>query len=70
MWHEITYIFTIKYSVSGRCSTPSAPFLSSPVSCFDGKDDAPHDLQGKSRHGGSFYKLKQTDYLFGVIKMS
>uniref|UniRef100_A0A673FS26 oleoyl-[acyl-carrier-protein] hydrolase n=1 Tax=Sinocyclocheilus rhinocerous TaxID=307959 RepID=A0A673FS26_9TELE len=29
-----------------RCSRPSTPILSCPVSCFDGKEDAPHDLQG------------------------
>ncbi|RXN28555.1 tektin-2 [Labeo rohita] len=28
-----------------RCSRPSTPFLSCPVSCFDGKEDVPHDLQ-------------------------
>ncbi|KAA0710184.1 S-acyl fatty acid synthase thioesterase, medium chain [Triplophysa tibetana] len=28
-----------------RCSRPSTPFLSCPVSCFDGQEDTPHDLQ-------------------------
>lgn len=28
-----------------RCKKPDAPILSCPVTCFDGKDDAPHDLQ-------------------------
>ncbi|XP_016300013.1 S-acyl fatty acid synthase thioesterase, medium chain-like [Sinocyclocheilus anshuiensis] len=28
-----------------RCSRPSTPVLSCPVLCFDGKEDAPHDLQ-------------------------
>uniref|UniRef100_A0A8B9R6M1 S-acyl fatty acid synthase thioesterase, medium chain n=1 Tax=Astyanax mexicanus TaxID=7994 RepID=A0A8B9R6M1_ASTMX len=28
-----------------RCSRPTRPFLSCPVSCFDGKEDMPHDLQ-------------------------
>uniref|UniRef100_A0A3Q0SPR5 S-acyl fatty acid synthase thioesterase, medium chain n=1 Tax=Amphilophus citrinellus TaxID=61819 RepID=A0A3Q0SPR5_AMPCI len=28
-----------------RCNKPSSPFLSCPVTCFDGKDDIPHDLQ-------------------------
>ncbi|XP_076864123.1 S-acyl fatty acid synthase thioesterase, medium chain [Brachyhypopomus gauderio] len=28
-----------------RCSRPQNPFLSCPVSCFDGKEDMPHDLQ-------------------------
>ncbi|XP_046700377.1 S-acyl fatty acid synthase thioesterase, medium chain isoform X3 [Silurus meridionalis] len=31
-----------------KCSRPTAPFLSCPVSCFDGKEDLPHDLQGGS----------------------
>ncbi|XP_043995505.1 S-acyl fatty acid synthase thioesterase, medium chain isoform X2 [Gambusia affinis] len=28
-----------------RCSEPDAPVLSCPVTCFDGKQDVPHDLQ-------------------------
>ncbi|KAL4629773.1 S-acyl fatty acid synthase thioesterase, medium chain-like [Arapaima gigas] len=28
-----------------RCSKPEKPFLSCPVSCFDGKQDTPHDLK-------------------------
>uniref|UniRef100_A0A4W6EGN2 oleoyl-[acyl-carrier-protein] hydrolase n=1 Tax=Lates calcarifer TaxID=8187 RepID=A0A4W6EGN2_LATCA len=28
-----------------RCNKPDHPFLSCPVTCFDGKDDIPHDLQ-------------------------
>ncbi|XP_037119190.1 S-acyl fatty acid synthase thioesterase, medium chain [Syngnathus acus] len=28
-----------------KCNTALSPFLSCPVSCFDGKDDIPHDLQ-------------------------
>ncbi|KAK1804878.1 hypothetical protein P4O66_019131 [Electrophorus voltai] len=28
-----------------RCSRPTHSFLSCPVSCFDGKEDVPHDLQ-------------------------
>lgn len=72
---------SLLYNISGRCSRPSTPFLSCPVSCFDGKEDTPHDLQGESdRHMVQFlqtkqcwlwfYKavnLEQTDYLFSVI---
>ncbi|XP_061520131.1 S-acyl fatty acid synthase thioesterase, medium chain [Phycodurus eques] len=28
-----------------KCNKPGSAFLSCPVSCFDGKDDIPHDLQ-------------------------
>ncbi|XP_029022386.1 S-acyl fatty acid synthase thioesterase, medium chain isoform X2 [Betta splendens] len=28
-----------------RCNKPDRPFLSCPVTCFDGRDDIPHDLQ-------------------------
>lgn len=28
-----------------RCDRPDSPFLSCPITCFDGKDDVPHDLQ-------------------------
>lgn len=28
-----------------RCNRPESPFLSCPITCFDGKDDIPHDLQ-------------------------
>ncbi|KAK2920849.1 S-acyl fatty acid synthase thioesterase, medium chain [Channa argus] len=28
-----------------RCNKPDSPFLSCPVTCFDGKEDIPHDLQ-------------------------
>ncbi|KAG7457762.1 hypothetical protein MATL_G00230720 [Megalops atlanticus] len=31
-----------------KCSRPESPFLSCPVTCFDGKEDIPHDLQGDS----------------------
>lgn len=28
-----------------RCNKPDSPLLSCPVTCFDGKEDMPHDLQ-------------------------
>ncbi|XP_061112077.1 S-acyl fatty acid synthase thioesterase, medium chain [Conger conger] len=28
-----------------QCTTPESPFLSCDVTCFDGKEDIPHDLQ-------------------------
>uniref|UniRef100_A0A146YJM2 S-acyl fatty acid synthase thioesterase, medium chain n=1 Tax=Fundulus heteroclitus TaxID=8078 RepID=A0A146YJM2_FUNHE len=31
-----------------RCTKPDGPFLACPVTCFDGKEDVPHDLQGQS----------------------
>ncbi|KAB5517895.1 hypothetical protein PHYPO_G00172710 [Pangasianodon hypophthalmus] len=38
-----------------RCSRPTTPFLSCPVSCFDGKEDMPHDLQAfKAMTSGDF----------------
>ncbi|TRY96387.1 hypothetical protein DNTS_029321 [Danionella cerebrum] len=38
-----------------RCTRPSTPFLSCPVSCFDGKEDSPHDLQAwRSMTSGDF----------------
>lgn len=38
-----------------RCNKPDSPFLSCPVSCFDGRDDIPHDLQAwKSITSGEF----------------
>lgn len=30
-----------------RCNKASSPLFSCPVTCFDGKDDIPHDLQGQ-----------------------
>lgn len=40
---------------SYRCSRPEAPFLSCPVTCFDGKDDLLHDLQAwKEMTSGDF----------------
>ncbi|XP_070778180.1 S-acyl fatty acid synthase thioesterase, medium chain isoform X1 [Enoplosus armatus] len=30
---------------SYECNKPDGPFLSCPVTCFDGKEDIPHDLQ-------------------------
>lgn len=27
-----------------RCNKPESPFLSCPITCFDGKEDMPHDL--------------------------
>lgn len=32
---------------SCRCDKPESPLLSCPVTCFDGKSDIPHDLQGQ-----------------------
>ncbi|XP_031151625.1 S-acyl fatty acid synthase thioesterase, medium chain isoform X1 [Sander lucioperca] len=38
-----------------RCNEPDIPFLSCAVTCFDGKDDIPHDLQAwKSVTSGDF----------------
>ncbi|XP_026999790.1 S-acyl fatty acid synthase thioesterase, medium chain isoform X1 [Tachysurus fulvidraco] len=38
-----------------RCSRPTSPFLSCPVSCFDGKEDLQHDLQAfKAMTSGDF----------------
>ncbi|XP_068616320.1 S-acyl fatty acid synthase thioesterase, medium chain [Brachionichthys hirsutus] len=38
-----------------RCSKPDDPPFSCPVTCFDGKDDIPHDLQAwKSITSGDF----------------
>ncbi|XP_028820574.1 S-acyl fatty acid synthase thioesterase, medium chain [Denticeps clupeoides] len=38
-----------------RYSKPESPFVSCPVSCFDGKDDMPHDLQAwKDMTSGDF----------------
>lgn len=38
-----------------RCSRPELPFLSCPITCFDGKDDIPHDLQAwKKMTSGEF----------------
>lgn len=53
------------YTPSGR------PLLSCPVTCFDGKDDVPHDLQGQSsafytsqRARLSFFELQSDLCLF------
>lgn len=38
-----------------KCDEPDSPFLSCAVTCFDGKDDIPHDLQAwKSITSGDF----------------
>ncbi|XP_030645018.1 S-acyl fatty acid synthase thioesterase, medium chain [Chanos chanos] len=38
-----------------RCSKPEVPFLSCPVTCFDGKEDLPHDLEAwKHMTSGEF----------------
>ncbi|XP_051992477.1 S-acyl fatty acid synthase thioesterase, medium chain isoform X2 [Xyrauchen texanus] len=42
-------------SIAENYSRPSTPFLSCPVSCFDGKEDTPHDLQAwKNMTSGDF----------------
>ncbi|KAL0962587.1 hypothetical protein UPYG_G00342130 [Umbra pygmaea] len=38
-----------------RCDRPEGPLLSCPVTCFDGKQDMPHDLEGwKDISSGDF----------------
>ncbi|XP_075995525.1 S-acyl fatty acid synthase thioesterase, medium chain [Genypterus blacodes] len=38
-----------------RCNRPDGPFFSCPVTCFDGKEDMPHDLQAwKDISSGDF----------------
>ncbi|XP_039978459.1 S-acyl fatty acid synthase thioesterase, medium chain [Xiphias gladius] len=38
-----------------RCNKPDDPLLSCPVTCFDGRDDIPHDLQAwKDATSGDF----------------
>ncbi|XP_055731962.1 S-acyl fatty acid synthase thioesterase, medium chain isoform X1 [Salvelinus fontinalis] len=38
-----------------RCDRPESPLLSCPVTCFDGKQDMPHDLQAwKDMSSGDF----------------
>lgn len=55
---------------SYRCNKPERPFLTCPITCFDGKEDVPHDLQAwkevttgeftvKMLDGSHFY-LKET----------
>lgn len=45
--HQTLVISTQPLNFSCRCNKPERPFLSCPVTCFDGKDDLPHDLQGQ-----------------------
>lgn len=54
--------------LSRRCNKPESPFLSCPVTCFDGKDDIPHDLQGQS---SDYYSLAPpiTDWAYGGFWM-
>lgn len=45
----------LRVAESYRYDRPDAPFLSCPVTCFDGKDDVPHDLQAwKEMTSGDF----------------
>lgn len=44
---QILVIYTQPFNFCCRCNKPESPFLSCPVTCFDGKTDVPHDLQGQ-----------------------
>lgn len=46
---------------SYRCNKPEQPFLSCPVTCFDGKDDIPHDLQAWKEVTSGEFMVKMLD---------
>ncbi|XP_008284027.1 S-acyl fatty acid synthase thioesterase, medium chain-like [Stegastes partitus] len=44
-----------------RSDRPGAPFLSCPVTCFDGKQDVPHDLQAWKDVTSGDFTVKMLD---------
>lgn len=44
-----------------RCNKPEKPFLSCPITCFDGKDDIPHDLQAWKEATSGEFTVKMFD---------
>lgn len=46
-YSQILVIITRPPNFSDRSDKPKSPFLSCPVTCFDGRNDVPHDLHGQ-----------------------
>ncbi len=46
-WFRMNVCSDCSCWLSCRYDKPDKPFFSCPVTCFDGKDDIPHDLQGQ-----------------------
>lgn len=44
-----------------RCDRPDAPLLSCPITCFDGRDDVPHDLQAWKDVTSGDFTVKMLD---------
>lgn len=44
-----------------RCNKPEQPLLSCPITCFDGKDDVPHDLQAWKEATSGEFTVKMLD---------
>ncbi|XP_055013169.1 S-acyl fatty acid synthase thioesterase, medium chain isoform X2 [Boleophthalmus pectinirostris] len=51
----------LKVVESYRCIRPEQPLLSCPVTCFDGKDDIPHDLQAWKEITTGEFTVKMLD---------
>lgn len=48
IWNVLRFKMNQSCWFSNRCNKPDGPFFTCPVTCLDGKDDVPHDLQGQS----------------------
>lgn len=46
IWNVLWFKMNRSCWFSNRCDKPDGPFFTCPVTCLDGKDDIPHDLQG------------------------
>uniref|UniRef100_A0A8C6T3Z4 S-acyl fatty acid synthase thioesterase, medium chain n=1 Tax=Neogobius melanostomus TaxID=47308 RepID=A0A8C6T3Z4_9GOBI len=46
---------------SYRCNKPELPFLSCSITCFDGRDDIPHDLQAWKEATSGEFTIKMLD---------